>query len=521
MKPHTLRLVLACSVMLPSCLGAQPAATQQASSAPKSPDATLPGARPPEALLPASALGRLAQQLLDVVEVGDSATIARFVNEHLGHDVRGRSPAQMAGLLVKLHAQSNGLSVERAMMAGSALRMMTTSKTGHHTLGMELEPEPGDSTRIASITMVAMDGMRGGPPKPWAEGPLTDARIAEIVRAKVKEAADSDRFSGVVLVAHGDQILVHDVYGFADREGNRVNTKDTPFATYSMGKMFTSVAIAQLVSQGKLSWDDTLAKVLPSYPNKDAAKRITIRQLLTHTAGVPDPFLSKKYGHGKKYESHEAMLPDFADAPLNANAGKSFDYSNGNFATLAAVVEHLSGLRYDEYLKRNVFGPAGMRFPETAPALGYARFTEYDPLGVEARRSEKVRGGNGGRERALGFGGSAYTADDLFRFARALQTGKLVPKAIADSITKGEVSMGGPMKYALGFFDRPTNGRHVVGHSGSNPDTGHDADLQMVWGDQWTVITLSNYDAPAGMMLEMPILDLVTGSSVRRAASTR
>ena len=238
--------------------------------------------------------------------------------------------------------------------------------------------------------------------------------------------------------------------------------------------------------------------------------------LVVSNAGVPDPFLSKRYGHGKKYESHEAMLSDFADAPLNANAGKSFDYSNGNFATLAAVVEHLTGLRYDEYLKRNVFGPAGMRFPDMAPALGYARFTEYDPLGVEARRSEKVRGGNGGRERALGFGGSAYTADDLFRFARALQTGKLVPKAIADSITKGEVSMGGPMKYALGFFDRPTNGRHVVGHSGSNPDTGHDADLQMVWGDQWTVITLSNYDAPAGMMLEMPILDLVTGSAIRR-----
>jgi CubicO group peptidase (beta-lactamase class C family) len=505
MKQHILGLAIALSATLPSCLGAQPAPTQ--------------AARPSGAELPATPLGRLARQLLDVVEGGDSATITRFVDQHLGNDGRGRSPAQMAALLVKLHAQSSGLRVEQTMMAGSALRMMTTSRTGKHKLGMELEPEPGDSTRIASITMVAMDGVSmGGPPKPWAEGPLDDARIAEIIRAKVKEAADSDRFSGVVLVAHGDDVLVHDVYGFADRESNRPNTKDTPFATYSMGKMFTSVAIAQLVSQGKLSWDDTLAKVLPSYPNRDAAKRITIRQLLTHTAGVPDPFLSKKYGHGKKYESHEAMLPDFADAPLNANAGKSFDYSNGNFATLAAVVEHLTGLRYDEYLKRHVFGPAGMRLPDTPPALGYARFTEYDPLGVEPRRSEKVRGGSAGRERPLGFGGGAYTAEDLFRFARALQTGKLVPKSIADSITKGEVAMGGPMKYALGFFDRPTNGRHVVGHSGSNPDTGHDADLQMVWDDQWTVITLANYDAPAGMMLEMPILDLVTGSSVRRTA---
>ena len=276
--------------------------------------------------------------------------------------------------------------------------------------------------------------------------------------------------------------------------------------------MFTSVAIAQLVSQGKLSWDDTLAKVLPSYPNKEAAQRVTIRQLLTHTAGVPDPFLSKKYGK-KDYASHEAMLADFADAPLNANHGKSFDYSNGNFATLAAVVERLSGLSYDAYLKRHVWGPAGMRLPDTGHAIGYARFSEHDPLGVEPRRPETVRGGTG-KSKALGFGGGAYTAEDLFRFARALQTGKLVPKAIADSITKGEVSMGGPMKYGLGFFNRTMNGRHVVGHSGSNPDTGHDADLQMVWDAEWTVVTLSNYDAPAGMMLEMPILSLIAGSSV-------
>ena len=500
MRPHILALALATA--LPVVAAAQTSTTQAGS----------PSA-PPPATLPATALGRLAQRLLDVVEGGDSSAIAGFVEQHLGRDVRGRTPAQMVGLLVKLHRQSNGLRVERVMMAQSALRMMTKSRDGKHMLGMELEPEVGDSTRIATITMVAMNpAMMGGPPKPWAEGPLDDARIAEIVRAKVKEAADNDRFSGVVLVAHGDDVLVHDVYGYADREQNRLNTKETPFATYSLGKMFTSVAIAQLVSQGKLSWDDTLAKVLPSYPNKDAAQRVTIRQLLTHTAGVPDPFLSKKYGK-KDYASHEAMLADFADAPLNANHGKSFDYSNGNFATLAAVVERLSGLSYDAYLKRHVWGPAGMRLPDTGHAIGYARFSEHDPLGVEPRRPETVRGGTG-KSKALGFGGGAYTAEDLFRFARALQTGKLVPKAIADSITKGEVSMGGPMKYGLGFFNRTMNGRHVVGHSGSNPDTGHDADLQMVWDAEWTVVTLSNYDAPAGMMLEMPILSLIAGSSV-------
>ena len=506
MRPHILALALAAA--LPVAAVAQPSA--------------VPAGAPAESpTLPDSKMGRLGQQFLDAVDAGDSTSVARFVALHLGRDVRGRSPAKMAAMLTKLHAQSGGLRLERFEMAGSAIRMMTRARNGTKWMAMELEGAADDSTRIAGVTLVPLDQPRmGGPRQPWATGELDDARIADVVATKVKAAADSDKFSGVVLVAHGDRVLVHHAYGFADREGGRPNGLDTPFATYSMGKMFTSVAIAQLVSQGKLSWDDTLAKVLPSYPNRDAAKQVTIRQLLTHTAGVPDVFLSKRFDLKKNYASHEAMLPDFADAPLNANHATSFDYSNGNFATLAAVVERVSGLPYVEYLKKYVWGPAGMRLPEEGAAIGYARFTEYDPLGVEPRRPETVRGGTG-KSKALGFGGGAYTADDLLRFARALQTGKLVPKAVADSITKGEVSMGGPMKYALGFFDRPMNGRRVVGHSGSNPDTGHDADLQMVWDGEWTVVTLSNYDAPAGMMLEMPILELVTKSAGRSDTATK
>ena len=478
------------------------------------------GAQPPATeTLPDTPIGKLGQQFLDAVGAGDSATVARFVAEHWSRDVRGRSPEKIASMLAKLNAQSGGLRLQHFETAGSALRMMTRAVNEKKWLAMEIEPAAGDASRIANITLVPLDQPRmGGPRKPWGEGPLTDDRIAEVIRAKVRAAADSDKFSGVVLVAHDDHVLVDDVHGYADREHGRANTKDTPFATYSMGKMFTSVAIAQLVVQGKLSWDDTLANVLPSYPNREAARTITIRQLLTHTAGVPDVFLSPKFDLGKNYASHEAMLPDFADAPLNANHAKSFDYSNGNFAVLAAVIEHLSGLRYDEYLARNVFAPAGMTQPDVKDAVGYARFTEFDPLGVEPRRPESVRGSGAGvvKSRPLGFGGGSYTAGNLYRFARALRTGKLVPPAIADSITKGEVSMGGPVKYALGFFDRPMNGRRVVGHSGSNPDTGHDADLEMLWDDGWTVIVLSNYDAPAGMMIEMPILDLIASSAARR-----
>ena len=108
MKPHILALVLAAA--LPAAVVAQTSATQA-------------GAPNPAAKLPDSPSGRLGQRLLDVVADGDSARVAAFVRDHLGNDVRGRSPEKMAGLLVKLHKQAGSLRVERSMMAGSALRM--------------------------------------------------------------------------------------------------------------------------------------------------------------------------------------------------------------------------------------------------------------------------------------------------------------------------------------------------------------------------------------------------------------
>lgn len=109
----------------------------------------------------------------------------------------------------------------------------------------------------------------------------------------------------------------------------------------------------------------------------------------------------------------------------------------------------------------------------------------------------------------VGFGGGYFAAGDLFRFARALRTGKLVRPDIVDTITTGKVVMGGPMKYAFGFFDQDVQGARVVGHSGSNPDTGWDADMEMMCDGDWTVVVLSNYDAPAGIQVETPILALL------------
>lgn len=489
----------------------------------QAPAPAQPHAASPAPSLPDSPLGHLGLALIAAVNSGDSATITRFVTDHVGVDERSRSSSTMARMLVTLHQQSGGLDIERARMAGAALRVMTHARNGRRWLGIQLDPAVNDTTRIGNMMLLPMDdpGPRY-PPKPWATTALSDEQVATLVRDHVRQAADSDHFSGVVLVAHGDRILAHEVYGFADQAAQRRNTRETRFATASVGKMFTSVAIAQLVERGLLRFDDTVAKILPEYPNREAAKRITVRQLLTHTAGVPEPFWSSRFGAASAQATHLDLLATFADAPLEMEPGSAFRYSNGNYATLGAIIEKLSGERYEDYLRRHVWAPAGMTRVEhpawtlaADEALGYARFAELDPLGIDPRRPETVRHGAAVKAVLRGFGGGAFTAEDLFRFARALRAGKLVRRELADSITTGRVNIGegAPVTYGFGFYVQQMDGQRIIGHPGSNPDTGHDADVEMAGDGEWTVVVLSNYDAPAGMQLEWPILALLAQQS--------
>lgn len=511
---------------------AQPAA--QPTTAQQPPPAAASAVPSP---FPDTPLGRLGRALVDAVNAGDSAAIGRFVAAHVGTvGMRDVGAAARAHTFVTLAAQSGGLTVERAHVAGAALRVLTRARRVDRLVGLEFEPASDDTTRLADVGIYPMDpAMMAGPPAPWATGPLRDDSLAALIRRRVRQAADSDRFSGVVLVAHGDRVLVHEPVGYADRARRAPNTRATRFQTTSVGKMFTGVAVAQLVRAGRLAFDDTLLRVLPDYPNADAARRTTLRQLLTHTAGAPEPFLSPRFAAAPDGASHAELLRTFADAPPAFAPGARHEYSNGNFAALAAVVERASGEHYEDYLRRHVWGPAGMR-PVAHPAwsdapglaVAYARFADRDPLGVGPREATPAPA-RASHARLRGFGGGAYTAEELFRFARAVRTGRLLGTALTDSVVAGRVETGGggpdgPTRYGFGFYEQQRAGAggrpvRVVGHPGSNPNTGWDADVELVWDGYWTVVVLANDDAPAGMLLSYPIIDLLARQPVAGAAA--
>jgi CubicO group peptidase (beta-lactamase class C family) len=294
------------------------------------------------------------------------------------------------------------------------------------------------------------------------------------------------------------------------------NRPDTKFNLGSMNKMFTSVAIAQLVEAGKLSYQDTLAKVLPEYPNKQVAETVTIHQLLTHTAGLGDFFDNPEFRpHRERYRNPRDYFPLFANNPLRFAPGSRFGYSNAGFIVLGAVVEKVSGESYFDYVRAHILRPAGMlntdsyELTEVVPnlAVGYGRF-EDDPMGIDPRRSNIAflpwRGSPAG--------GGYSTAPDLLRFAEALRTNKLVNAQLTELITSPKTPMTGaprPAKYAYGFAIEEVSGKEIRGHSGGGSNSGINSSMEIFWDGSYTVIVLGNYDAPAAEELAHKICEFL------------
>ncbi len=343
---------------------------------------------------------------------------------------------------------------------------------------------------------------------------MTEAAIVREIERHVNLAVRAGRFSGVVLIAKDNKPLLKKAYGFANEASKILNNDDTKFNLGSMNKMFTSVAIAQLVEAGKLSYTDTLATILPDYPNKETAGKITIHQLLTHTAGLGDFFKPEFFRNRDKYKSLSSYLPLFSNDPLLFEPGSGGSYSNAGFIVLGLVIEKVSGENYFDYVKEHIFQPAGMIHSDyyerdaavANMALGYTYDDMTDPLHINPRQINTpflpAKGSSAG--------GGYSTADDLLKFSHALLGHQLLGAALTDTITRGKVASprGPEFQYGYGFnVATGFSGRHIIGHGGGS--RGINGTLSMIPANGYTVIVLANYDPPAADGMAREISDFL------------
>jgi CubicO group peptidase (beta-lactamase class C family) len=303
-----------------------------------------------------------------------------------------------------------------------------------------------------------------------------------------------------VLIAKNGKPILERAYGLASKGFNIPNRTDTKFNLASMNKMFTAVAIAQLAEQGKLSFDDTILKHLPDYPNRSVAERVTIHQLLTHTSGLGDFFNEKFEQRKTRLRSVQDHFPLFVNDPLLFEPGQKWRYSNAGFIVLGAIIEKLSGQNYFDYVRDHIYKPAGMLNTDSYETDREVvnRATGYTEIGPTNRAEPGPLRNNLMINPVKGSpaGGGYSTVEDMLRFNAALLHHKLLSEKFTVLVLTGKVEVGPPNeKYGYGFMESQTNGTRIVGHGGTSPGANTKFDMYPEAG--YTVIVLANYDPRA------------------------
>jgi len=273
----------------------------------------------------------------------------------------------------------------------------------------------------------------------------------------VQEYVDSNLFSGAVLVAKDDNILLAKGYNLANYELNVHNTCEIKFRLGSITKQFTALAIMQLQEKGLLNVTDPISKFIPDYPR---GKEITIHNLLAHTSGIPNITAFPEYEKKKiKHHTLEQLISRFKNKSLEFSPGEKYAYSNSNYILLTYLIEKASGQTYDEFLRKNIFIPLNMK---NTVCDDYRRIIKNRASGYSMQDDTLVNASYIDMSFPAGAGALCSTINDLYLWDQALYTQKLLSQKSLDAIFT-------PFKgnYGYGWFIESSPHGKVITHGGA------------------------------------------------------
>jgi len=304
---------------------------------------------------------------------------------------------------------------------------------------------------------------------------------ASKIAALMSSLSERGQFSGSIVVAEHGRMIYERGFGTADLKHNVAFTPKTSVYLASLTKQFTAMAIMMLAERRQLSYRDALSKYFPEFPSY--ATRITIRNLLNHTSGIPDYV---GLGLERPGLTNKEVLSTLIRQPaLGFTPGAKFEYSNSNYVLLALIIEKVSGQSYNLFLRRKIFVPLGMKHTfvydqsrkEMSRAIGYNRFgdvSDYDLL-------------------TYGEGGIYSTVADLFKWDLALYTENLVRHATLDeAFTRGKLNDGSSTGYGFGWAVAEYNGETIYAHAGRYG--GFNTYIKRFPKERATIIFLTNHD---------------------------
>ena len=265
----------------------------------------------------------------------------------------------------------------------------------------------------------------------------------------MNEYHNYNMFDGSVLVAENGKIIYKAAFGLANREWDIPNTTDTKYMIGSVSKPFTAVLMLIQVQKGLIKLDKTVSDYLPEFYNKPAAK-ITIRQLLNHTSGMPNydiikdffPRISRQNFTRTEYEKV------YMDSALAFEPGTKFAYSSWGYFTLGYIMERVTGKSYAQLMKEDIFDKLGMN---SSGSYSHTQIVNKRATGYDYSFGGYTSLDFRDQSNTMGTGDLYSTVEDIFKFHVALSNNTLLNTQLsAEMFTPGMQ----PAQYGYGWFNK-------------------------------------------------------------------
>jgi len=301
---------------------------------------------------------------------------------------------------------------------------------------------------------------------PGPDPQTLNARIDSIAETALRDGP----VAGLsIAIFRGSEPVLVKGYGFSDVEAGLPVTAETKYDIASVSKLFTALAVMRLVEEGELRLDDDLTTLLPTFPNPEQGRRISLRQLLNHTSGLND-YLAADFVRLLHSEKPVAALPasfvlDYLDGrALDADAGTEWQYTNSGFYLAGLIIEQVTGQRWGDYVRNAVAKPLGLHDTLACDDLRPDQRTQgYEPADDGFNRSSLYAEAG-----VQGDGGLCSTALDLGRLPAALAEQRLIPEArIVEMQQPSILANGVAVDYGLGVRRGRLDGHSIWGHTGS------------------------------------------------------
>ncbi|MBM4171285.1 MAG: beta-lactamase family protein [Ignavibacteria bacterium] len=247
---------------------------------------------------------------------------------------------------------------------------------------------------------------------------------SNLINKLVQSYYNQGKFIGSVLVADSNRIIFNKGFGYANAELKVKNSPSTKFRIASMTKAFTAVLVLQFVEEGKMHLDSTVSVYLPNYP-KENSSRITIRQILSHTAGIPHYQSMPDFFYFNSFlpYKHDEFLKLFWDRELLFEPGTDFSYSSFGYYLLGFILETISGKSYSQLIEVRIFDKLKMN---NTSVDNHKTILSNRASGYEKINNELVNANYRNMSTALATGDLISTVGDLYLWDRALYKNALL-----------------------------------------------------------------------------------------------